>query len=173
VNVRRRSIVLASLATIAGAWALVPRGTDAPRPALEPVPHLPIVDLEGKPAALDRYRGRLLVLNVWATWCGPCRRELPSLDRLRERLPAERFAVAALAVDSDRLSVAEYLRAKGLGLEGYVSEDHGRVYAALTSRALPQTLLVRRDGMIVERIVGAREWDSPEAIRRVQAAAAG
>lgn len=134
------------------------------------LPSVQVTAIDGASASIDAYRGRVLVLNVWATWCGPCRKELPSLDRLSTRLDANRFVVAGLAVDDDRIAVREYLLQNAIRFPNLVAVDRREIQAALAARTLPQTLIIAADGSLLERIEGARDWDSAVAVARIEAA---
>ena len=134
------------------------------------LPSVRVTDVDGASASIDAYRGRILVLNVWATWCGPCRKELPSLEGLSRRLDARRFAVAGVAVDNDRIAVREYLLRSGIGFPNYVAADGREFRSALAMRTLPQTLIIAADGSLIDRIEGARSWDSAASVARIEAA---
>lgn len=121
---------------------------------------------------LSDYRGRLLVLNVWATWCKPCREEMPSLERL-SRAGDDGIVVAGLSVDADRNLLLEFLRKHGITFANY-SDPGSRVsQTELGVDSLPQTLLVAPDGRLLGRIAGAREWDSPVVRARLDEARRG
>ena len=138
-----------------------------------PFPPLRLTGLLGGDVAIDDYRGKLVVLNVWATWCAPCRQELPSLERLRGRLDHERFAVIALSADSDRDLASEYLRERGVSLPSFIDRDGRVVKEILGVRVFPDTFIISPQGMVLRRLVGERTWDTPEMIAALQAAADG
>jgi thiol-disulfide isomerase/thioredoxin len=123
--------------------------------------------LDDAPVTLAMDHDRLRVLNFWARWCGPCRRELPSLARLADRLRAEGLAVQAVALDEDAFALREYLR--DLPLQGLATlrwpppQLAGR--DALAS--LPQTWVVGRRGDVLARIGGSRDWDDVAWIPRL------
>lgn len=143
------------------------------------VPPLLLESLDGQKSALSAYRGRLVVLNVWATWCPPCRKELPSLQRLSERLDSAGYAVVGVAGDDDARLVREYLLDKQVTFPNYLDANLERTIAALGMATLPYTLIVAPDGRVVARLVGEREWDTPDMVaalaqaRREGAAAEG
>jgi len=166
----QRRIRIALLAGVVGMTACGHPGEGADPAATEALPRLQVTDVEGARASIDAYRGRIVVLNLWATWCGPCRRELPSLDRLSLRLDATRFVVAGVAVDSDRIAVREYLLQSAIRFPNFVAADRREIEVALATRTLPQTLIIAADGSLIDRIEGARSWDSAAAIARIEAA---
>lgn len=130
-----------------------------------PLPGLTFTDGEGQPRTLADFRGKVLLLNIWATWCGPCRREMPTLDRLQARLGGDRFEVVALSIDRAGIGVVrvffdeidiEHLR--------IFIDESGRAARDLKIFGLPATLLIGRDGRELGRLVGPAEWDTPEMI---------
>lgn len=138
-----------------------------------PMPELQLTSLDGGSASLAAYRGKLVVLNIWATWCEPCRRELPNLQALSESLDPARFVVLGLAEDDDPHLVREYLNDKGVRFTSYV--DPGRALAThvLGVQVFPYTLLIAPDGTFIERVPGPREWQQPEVRQRLERAFAG
>ena len=130
----------------------------------EPFPSIVLTGLAGERVALDDYRGQVVLLNLWATWCEPCRREMPSLQALSDLLDAERFEVLGMAVDDDDHVVREYLIDKNIRFTSYI--DHGRQIATETLGVtlFPYTLLIGRDGTLLRRIPGARHWDHPDVL---------
>jgi thiol-disulfide isomerase/thioredoxin len=141
----------------------------------KPVPALDITDGTGRAIDLASFRGRVVLLNLWATWCSPCVREMPTLDRLQSALGAEGFEVVALSLDrKGRDVVAPFYERLGL--------DNLRMYFATTAatrilgaNGLPTSYLIDRRGRLVGHLVGTAEWDSPAAkalIRHVMRLAA-
>lgn len=121
-------------------------------------------DDEGRLRGLDEFRGRGLVLNFWATWCAPCVREMPSLDRLQAESPG---GIVVLAVSEDRggVPVVEAFYRKNRISDLAVAVDTGLEAArGLGVRGLPTTLLIDPAGREIGRLAGAAEWDSPEAV---------
>jgi thiol-disulfide isomerase/thioredoxin len=165
--------VLAAIVLAAG-WWYGPNGS-APvfRGALGPfevhgkptaVPPLAFTDADGKALSLDSFKGKFVLLNLWATWCGPCVEEMPSLDRLQAKLGGNDFAVVALATDKQGRALVEPFLAK-LGVKNLTMylDTSGGVNRALKTRGLPTTLLIDRDGKEIGRLEGAASWDSNAA----------
>jgi thiol-disulfide isomerase/thioredoxin len=125
-------------------------------------PDFQAVDLDGRPVRLDDLRGRAVFLNFWATWCGPCRREIPAIDRLARR-SGQRVAVVTVATDSSAADVQQFLRNARSKIPVVVDQtgDLGEKYDVA---AIPTTFLVDPRGIIVKRIAGARAWDHPEFV---------
>lgn len=137
-------------------------------PPQESFPRLELAALDGRPGGLAALRGRALLVNYWATWCGPCRREMAGLERLSRRA-AGGFTVVGVCVDEDLNLAREWLRREGVSFANFA--DPGlRISQALRIDALPETFLVAADGRILERSRGAREWDSGETAAALQRA---
>ncbi|MFC3003889.1 TlpA family protein disulfide reductase [Falsiroseomonas tokyonensis] len=150
--------------TLANRLTLVP--LDSPRP----VPDLRFVTAEGRILTLEDFRGRAVVLNIWATWCVPCRVEMPALDRLQAALGSDGFEVVALSIDRGGPPAVEvFYKEIGLRSLNIYVDPTGAASRALNAVGIPTTLLIDRDGREVARKIGPAEWDSPElvgAIRR-------
>lgn len=127
--------------------------------------------LDGEAEPFKIYAGKTVVLNVWATWCPPCRAELPSLQALQESLGRHRFAVVGLSIDKDSDFVREFLRETGVSYPNYLDRDRAIAGRILQVESYPQTLIIRPDGSIAERIVGARQWAKPEMVGHIRAVA--
>jgi thiol-disulfide isomerase/thioredoxin len=129
------------------------------------------LDGDGKEVSLESWRGRVVLLNLWATWCAPCRKEMPALDRLQSALGSAKFEVVALAVDRAGLAGArKFLDGlKPAALKLY-ADPTARAGALLKAVGMPTTLLIDAEGRELGRLVGPAEWDSEDARRLVQAA---
>lgn len=136
-----------------------------------PVSQLQFTDEAGRALSLAEFRGKVILLNIWATWCPPCRKEMPSLDRLQARLGGPDFEVVALSIDqgNDALFfVQEFFLEIGVKHLRIFLDRTGGAARAVEALGLPVTLLVDRSGMELGRLVGPAEWDSPEAVALVQ-----
>lgn len=136
----------------------------------EPLPSVVLTGLAGEQIALGDYRGKVVVLNIWATWCEPCRRELPSLQALSDQLDSQRFAVLGLAVDDDDHLVREYLIDKNIRFTNYIDPKRHIATDALGISLFPYTVLIGRDGTLLRRVPGARHWDHPDALSLLERA---
>jgi thiol-disulfide isomerase/thioredoxin len=134
-----------------------------------PLPELRFIDGAGRPRALAEFRGKGLLLNLWATWCVPCRQEMPALDRLQVRLGGPAFEVVALSIDYAGLpAVAAFYRELGLrALAAYV-DPSGGAGRELGVPGIPATLLVDEQGREVGRVFGAKAWDAPEVVVEIE-----
>jgi thiol-disulfide isomerase/thioredoxin len=154
-----------ALAATPAAARPVMRLHETPRDLLSP----PFVDGAGRDLTLADFRGRVVLLNVWATWCGPCRAEMPTLDALQARLGGADFHVLPLSIDRAGLGpVRRFYDEIGIRhLELYLAEDI-RAMRAFAVIGLPTTLLIDREGREIGRLTGPAEWDSPEAIAQFE-----
>lgn len=158
----RRRQAIAAIA--ASAWGLAACGGNRPNAAAR-WPALPVRDLGGRPMTMAPDSAGARVINLWALWCPPCRRELPSLDRLAAALAPRGVEVSTIAVADDGFAVREYLAQHGLGLPSVVIAPGVPGLEPLRVESLPQTFVVAADGAVLARWVGEREWDAP-AVRR-------
>lgn len=134
-------------------------------------------DPDGKPMTLGDQSGRVLLVNLWATWCAPCRAEMPALDALEKEMGGESFEVVAINVDSgDFTKPQKFLEEIGIVSLAHYRENTLALFNDLKKRGLalglPVTLLVDRDGCLLANMNGPAEWSSPDAKRLVDAALA-
>jgi thiol-disulfide isomerase/thioredoxin len=131
-----------------------------PRPA----PEIGFADSEGKRLTLADFRGRVVLINLWATWCQPCIREMPSLDRLRAALPEQDLAIVLISQDrgGDKVVAPFFAKLALAALKTYL-DPQSTVGHALEVRGLPTSLLIDRDGKELGRVEGAVEWDGAPA----------
>ena len=130
----------------------------------QPVPELAFTDEHGGRRTLEDWRGKVGLLNVWATWCAPCRAEMPTLDRLQQRLGGEGFEVVALSVDRAGAGVVrKFFDEIGVKLSVFIDQD-GTAIRSLGLFGLPSTLLIDPDGNELGRLAGPAEWDTPEMV---------
>jgi thiol-disulfide isomerase/thioredoxin len=129
-----------------------------------PAPAISLADTSGHSVELSELQGKLVIVNLWATWCGPCLREMPSFERLQSRL-GERVAV--LAVSEDRggnKSVEPFIAKLGLKSVKIYIDPKSEVGHAFGVRGLPTSFLIDREGKVLGRVEGAAEWDSPKIL---------
>ena len=131
-------------------------------PADRPVPPLDVVDLAGKPWRLEGFAGQVVVLNFWATWCEPCRLEMPSLDAMAARRRREGVVVAAINYKEAPDVIRRYLERTPFKSQVLLDAD-GDATVTWTPRVFPSTVLVGRNGVPVHVVVGELDWESAEA----------
>jgi thiol-disulfide isomerase/thioredoxin len=138
------------------------------------VPDLAFQDANGKQLTLADWRGRTVLLNLWATWCVPCRKEMPALDALQGKLGGAEFEVVAVNIDTrDAEKPKAFLKEIGVSRLGYFADPSAKIFQDLKSigRAfgMPTTLLIDRHGCEIGSIAGPAEWASPDAVRLIEA----
>ncbi len=142
----------------------------ADRPA---VPDLSFKDSSGADIKLKKWQGRVVLLNLWATWCAPCRREMPTLNDLQKQLGSKDFEVVALSVDRKGLDAsAVFLKETGSDSLGLYVDATAQSLEDLQAFGLPVTLLIDRKGREIGRLLGPAEWNSAEALTLLRAAIA-
>ena len=117
--------------------------------------------------ALDDLRGRVVLVNFWATWCEPCEREMPAMERLYGMLPRDEFEMVAVAIDDEEALVQGFQDEYALSFPIVLDLDQA-VYQSYQTMGVPESLLIDRDGRVIERYVGPREWDAPEHVERLE-----
>jgi thiol-disulfide isomerase/thioredoxin len=139
------------------------------------VPDLAFQDASGKPLTLANWRGRTVLLNLWATWCVPCRKEMPALDALQQKLGGSDFQVVAVNIDTrDPDKPKAFLKELGIDKLAYYADPTAKTFQDLKAigRAfgMPTTMLVDRQGCEIGTIAGPAEWAGDDAVKLIQAA---
>ena len=109
----------------------------------------------------------MLVLNIWATWCPPCRREMPSLEHLSKTLDPKRFAVIGLSIDNDAFLASEFLAKNGISFINF-HDQNGERSRQLGLKAYPETFVIAKDLTLVRRMTGLHDWSSPEMVSMLE-----
>jgi thiol-disulfide isomerase/thioredoxin len=143
--------------------------------ASKALPPLAFKDASGADKTLADWRGRTVLLNLWATWCVPCRKEMPALDALQARLGGPDFDVVAVNIDTrDTDKPKAWLKDTGIGKLGYYADNSAKVFqdlkAAGKAFGMPTTLLVDPNGCELAALAGPAEWASDDALKLVTAA---
>ncbi len=165
-----RTYVLAALfavAVVAVAW--FSRNRIQPVVSGYPAPDFAVTDAEGAPVSLADYDGRVVLINVWATWCGPCREEMPSMQRLYDRFSRDEFEIAAISVDAppgrfdpsgnpggDPVAFARELKLTF----PILLNPSGDIQRTYRTSGVPESFLIGPDGVIYKKVAGLTRWDS-------------
>jgi len=167
------------LAVLYGIYAL---SVHAPPASLKPlalsdppkaVPGLVFAGADGKNHTLSEYRGRLVLLNLWAPWCAPCVKELPALEALQTALAGENFEVVAVDVGRDSLGDAgAFLAAHGARKLAVHVDSDTSVFRAFGAFGLPASILIDAKGREIGRVLGAADWSAPGSVRYIRRLAA-
>jgi thiol-disulfide isomerase/thioredoxin len=142
----------------------------APR---EPLPDFAFAGSGGERRALADWRGKVVLLNLWATWCIPCREEMPMLDRLEAELGGKDFEVVAVNIERNAAEKAKrFLDETSVKQLRLYTDPTGKLFSLVKAFGMPTTLLIDREGREVGRLVGPADWGSPEAFALIKAAIA-
>lgn len=140
------------------------------KPQPEPLPDVPFVNGDGAPMTLASFNGKVVLLNLWATWCAPCREEMPGLDKLQAELGSDKFQVVALAIDKSGVAGAKKfltdIKAEKLAV---YADPTGKEGTTLRVIGMPTTILIDAEGREIGRLIGPAHWDSPEAKKLIEA----
>lgn len=131
-------------------------------------PDFTLPDLAGKKRRLAEFRGQVVLMNFWATWCAPCRAEMPAMERLYQELKGEGFTIVAVNFAETAAQVAPFAEELRLHFPILLDQE-GQVSRLYRAFSLPTTYLLDRHGTVVGRAVGPREWDGAEAKRLIRA----
>jgi peroxiredoxin len=126
-------------------------------------PNFQLRDLAGNVVSLSQLRGKVVLLNFWATWCGPCRVEMPAMEQLYRTFPRREFEILAVSTDPQGAAVTRPFQQEMGFTFPILHDSEYRVGLTYGARTLPMTFMVDRLGVIRQKIFGARDWDSPEA----------
>jgi cytochrome c biogenesis protein CcmG, thiol:disulfide interchange protein DsbE len=151
------------LATFVGGRALMRTERDGGG-VIMPAPSFEAVTLDSVPQlrTLDYYRGDVVLLNIWATWCGPCRFEMPSMQALHEDFADSGLTIVAVSIDDPSAGDAIRWFTQELGLTFEILHDTtGAIRRAYGTVGIPETAVIDRDGIVRRRVAGAEDWNSP------------
>jgi thiol-disulfide isomerase/thioredoxin len=182
VRFKMFSVVLGVLASFAIILTAFSSASPASTPPIEgsmikfvasdppvPVPDTPFIGADGASIKLADYKGRLVLLNFWATWCAPCIRELPSIEALATSVDDPGFVVQLVSIDRGGAKTHKpFLEKLGITAIDSASDQRGALLRALKGPGIPITLLISPDGLVVGRLIGDAEWNSPEARALIQ-----
>ena len=134
-----------------------------------PAPESELRTVVGEPVTLAAYKDKIVLVNIWATWCVPCVREMPSLDRLQASFDKEKFLILAVSVDREgAVKVVPFLKKHGIRNITTLLDQSMRLASALRVSGMPTSFMLDRNGRVVGSLVGIAEWDSKEAIALVR-----
>jgi cytochrome c biogenesis protein CcmG/thiol:disulfide interchange protein DsbE len=185
VTARRQWAIVAGIVVALGAglWVTATKlgaelfplriGSSAPDFTAASLPALAQPGVEGAKTVsmkgIDDYRGEVVLLNIWATWCEPCRVEMPSMQRLEEKLGPKGLRIVAVSVDDPGMEarIAGFVREYALSFE-VLHDGPGRIRTQYQTTGVPETFVIGRDGKIRRRIIGADDWSSPANIAFIE-----
>jgi thiol-disulfide isomerase/thioredoxin len=131
-------------------------------------PNFTFPGLDGKMTSLADYKGKVVFLNIWATWCGPCREEMPSMEKLYKELKGGDFEILAISIDAlGAKVVAPFVKEYKLSFPVLLNPK-GTIQILYGTTGVPESFIIDKEGVLVQKIIGPRDWASTEAIRFFQ-----
>ncbi|HVX87331.1 MAG TPA: TlpA disulfide reductase family protein [Gemmatimonadales bacterium] len=146
-----------------GGWTLTHAGNGGVVGVDSPAPDFRVVKVASHDtiSLRDTYRGQVTLVNIWATWCAPCREEMPSMEALYQDFRAQGFKIAAVSIDEgDDAAVQAFATELGLSFD-ILHDRSGGIQGAYQTTGVPESFLLDKDGRIVRRLIGSHDWNSP------------
>lgn len=133
-----------------------------------PAPDFTLPDLDGKMVSLADFKGRVVLLNIWATWCAPCVEEMPSMEKLYQKLKDEKFVILAVSIDeAGAAAVRPFMKKHQLTFPALI-DSAGNIKSLYQATGVPESFIIDKKGYIVEKVIGKRDWAADSAIRYFQ-----
>ena len=150
--------------------AAMPAAVAAPAPSVgQAMPDLAMAGLNGPKRSLASFRGRPLIVNVWASWCSPCRKEAASLERLAWSEAGGRYMIIGISTDDDRNAAVAWLKQSNATLSHFIdSGPRWPLEKSMGASSIPLTVLIDASGRVVARFPGARDWHSADSIKLIE-----
>lgn len=151
-------------------WQKPSTKSDTPQlvAAGQPAPGFELPLLNGEVVRLGDYKGKIIFLNIWATWCGPCQEEMPSMERLYQQLKSEAFEILAVSIDAQGTpAVAPFVKEYKLNFPVLIDRENniGRLYK---TTGVPETFIIDKNGIIISKVIGYRNWSDPEVVQTLR-----
>lgn len=141
-----------------------PTGSSAKPTEKKPAPSINVVSMDNTQLSLDSLKGKVVVLNFWATWCPPCREEIPSMMALNKAMAGKPFQMVCVSVDEGgKQAVTEFFKNTGFSLPVYF-DFTGQAAATYGITGVPETFVIDKNGIIVKKVIGGLDWNSPEVV---------
>ncbi len=131
-------------------------------------PEISVVSLDNQQLTLSSLKGKVVLLNFWATWCPPCRAEIPSMMKLHAAMAGKPFQMVCVSVDEGgKPAVQEFFKNSGMSLPAY-TDASGQAAKTYGITGVPESFLIDKNGIIVKKVIGGLEWNSPEVINVIE-----
>ena len=170
INLTAAFIVFLAITTLLVVWSLKQNNpsfqsaNQVPIRVGLPAPDFTLPGLDGKKVSLSDYRGKVVFVNIWATWCPPCVEEMPSMQNLYQKLKSENFEIMAVSIDSQGAKVvAPFMKKYKLTFPALI-DSMGTSKRIYKTTGVPESYIIDKDGIIVEKTIGPRDWATPDAI---------
>ncbi|MGC1456241.1 MAG: TlpA disulfide reductase family protein [Nitrospirota bacterium] len=134
----------------------------------KPAPEFTLINVNGGKGSLSEYKGKVVLLNFWATFCGPCKAEMPSLNSLFLSYQKDDFIVLAVSTDDSEKPVQSFIRKKAIAFPVLIDKDQEVYFEKYGVIGLPTSFLIDRDGLVREKFLGDRPWDAPEMKEKIE-----
>ena len=171
-----QAIILIVLAIAAGVVFFALQQNKSSQRSFEPVmlevgrpaPDFTLVGLDGKMVSLSDYRGKVILVNIWATWCPPCVAEMPSMEKLYQHLKGDAFVILAVSLDEQGVSVvAPFMKKYNLTFPALI-DTYGITKIAYKTTGVPESFIINKQGILAKKIVGPLDWSAPEVLGYLQ-----
>ena len=127
-------------------------------------PGFTLPDIDGNMVSLSDYKGKIVLLNIWATWCPPCVAEMPSMEKLYQELKGEDFEILAVSIDATGSNVvAPFMKKHKLSFPA-LTDTQGTIKDLYQTTGVPESFIIGKDGFIAEKIIGPRDWATPDVM---------
>ncbi len=160
-------IVIIAVAVVIGVVVYGGKQGFTPTNPGSPALDFTLPDLEGKEVSFSEYKGKVVFLNFWATWCEPCKEEMPSMQILYDTFKGRSFVVVAVSVDKAKPDVVKKFVSEYKLTFPILHDKRGKVKEKYKTTGVPETFIIDQNGVIAEKVWGSRNWDDPYAIRTI------
>ncbi len=171
INLTAAFIVFLIITTLLVVWSLKQNNpffqsaNQAPVRVGLPAPDFTFPGLDGKKVSLSDYRGKVVFVNIWATWCPPCVEEMPSMQKLYQKLKGENFEILAVSIDSKGAKVvAPFMKKYQLTFPALL-DSMGTIKRIYKTTGVPESYIIDRDGILVKKVLGPLDWSQPDILR--------
>ena len=130
----------------------------------QPAPGFTLPGLDGNMVSLSDYRGHVVLVNVWATWCPPCVDEMPSMEKLYRELKGENFEILAVSIDAlGKKAVAPFMKKYNLSFPALMDPD-GTIKTLYQTTGVPESFIINQEGILIEKVIGPKDWATPPVV---------
>ncbi len=171
INLTAAFIVFLMITTLLVVWSLKQNNSffqsvsQAPVRVGLPAPDFTYPGLDGKKVSLSDYRGKVVFVNIWATWCPPCVEEMPSMQKLYQKLKGENFEILAVSIDSKGAKVvAPFMKKYKLTFPALL-DSRGTIKRIYKTTGVPESYIIDKDGILAKKVMGPLDWSHPDVLR--------
>ncbi len=164
-----RVMITAGILSFFSTTPVLADDADSAEEQTQQLQQLTLTDMQNNARSLSEYRGKPLLVNFWASWCRPCVKEMPALQRLQDAFSDEEFQVIAINISENQASIENFLGQQATRLSmDILIDDKGTALGSRLIDVMPSSFVLDADGKVLEKIVGIREWDHPDNIQAVR-----